>query len=71
MECLSLEKENLKLWDSFAQKKSDKKKIMLENGEIAGKLKNNQFGVFSSLENLEKSRQYFEKMSLKEMELKK
>ena len=54
-------------WDSYAKKKSDSKKLMLENAELAGKLKNGQFGVFSTSTSLDKSRQYLEKISLKEL----
>ena len=51
--------------------RSDCKKVMMENGQLADKLKGGQVGVFASLANLSKSREYLEKMSLKEVELRK
>ena len=45
--------------------------MMLENSELSLKLKKKHEKVFEALTNLDKSKQYHEKMSVREMELKK
>ena len=63
--------EDKKCQGSYSQTKSDIKKWILENKELATQLSSAQNVLFQSNRNLSKDQAYLEKMGLKEAELRK